>query len=157
MGQSTNAVLFYGFTYEDEVSLNEMTGNEDSGDDWEGYYCRKLGIPESVWPLDSNGNQRRREQLTEEEYNTWSAARDVESKATKDCLVEISNHCSGDYGIPYVHVKEAEITVYRGSNKEITLDMLKINPEWDQQIKKFCEIMGIEFKPCGWRLVSYWC
>jgi hypothetical protein len=134
MGVSTDAILFYGLCWDDEVELGEASDFEtnhfdiDASDNWEEVY--RLRTHRTLDYKDPNY----------EWSDKWPVA--------------ISHHCSGDYPMPYVAVQASEVRAWRGSPKEVT--SLRVPQIWDQQLREFCSIMKIEWQQPKWWLVSYW-
>lgn len=109
MGQSTDALLYYGFDF---LSVEEdHTPEEDELDKWYG---------------------------------------------TKTHGCEVDSHCSGDFPVYFVAVKDSRKTAHRGFPKELAPNALEIKPEWDALLRAFCKEAGIEWQEPGWVLASYW-
>jgi hypothetical protein len=115
MGQSTDAILFYGYTWQDEDEGNLL--------DW--WY-------EEAW--------------------------------NKESPIEIGTHCSAEYEIPYMFVKESESTARRGYPVQIDPDNVASMTsgkcsDWNKQLDQFIEDNDIDLTATegpGWFLVSYW-
>ncbi len=136
MSTSTDAYLFYG------VMLDEDTDflNEENDWDWERLYMIKLGIKE---PDYTNDNKN---------YVIW---RDKKNKIIKELGIDVVSHCSGDYPMYAVIIKETYKTAWRGS--PVQIHSLDYSVHWAKKINKFCEFMGIEINSkIGWWLCSYW-
>lgn len=168
MGQSTNAVLFYGYCWDEETSRPWNIGkecDEDADeDDWETRYANLKGLKE---PTDEFPNRRAADgystpkDYTPEEQaiiDKFSAYWDAKRKLVESSGCEVDSHCSGDCSMPYVCIKKSEITAYRGDMTIVTQDTLKVEPDWDQQLAAFCDLMGIDVKDMkpAWYMVSYW-
>lgn len=139
MGQSTDAILFYGYCWEDETSKPWEIGkdSEDEDDeDWEDRYARLKGLkrPSRPW------------EIIEEHSAHWAAERELVAVLP----VQIDTHCS------FVAVKASKTRAWRGSPMEIT--SLEVKPEWDAQLREFCQLMGIDVgdQQPRWWLVSDW-
>lgn len=145
MGQSTDALLMYGFEIgdsEDGPMFWEDEPDEDDAPEWETFVAAKLGVPH---PGDYSEDKLPEFQVY------WEAKRQV----IAELGVEIERHCSGDYPIYVLTVKDSVSRAWRGDAK--TFDVLPIaEPDWDQQLRSFCELVGIEPKKPTWLLASYW-
>lgn len=162
MSVSTNAVLFYGYCW-DEEDLELVDG------DWEETVLKKRGVvnPWDAMPkeLDEylpgetiSGKRAREEAWTNahrSEIDEWYAAK---QKVREEFDVDISHHCSGECSMPYVAVKEVGVTASRGYPETIDPSMFVVKSEWKEKLDRFMEELEIE-KPQPepkWWLVSYW-
>jgi hypothetical protein len=174
MGQSTNAILFYGYCWTEETSRpweigvdTESDTDDDSDDDWESRYAlTKNCLPPStpfpertVTPTRENGwsstpkDYSTAEQAIIDQHRAyWSAKRTIVEAA----LCCVGTHCSGECPMPYVAVKASETICRRGHMKEIT--SLTVDPTWDEALIAFCAAMGIKTdgQKAAWWLVSDW-
>jgi hypothetical protein len=91
MGQSTDAILFWGYCWEEETSkpwtigVDEDDGGSDEADDegWEGRYALTKGVAPPPVPYDTEANKAQHAAY-------WAAKRDACADA--GCLVD--THCS---------------------------------------------------------------
>lgn len=173
MGQSTNAILFYGYRWTEETSKPWTIGSEDADEDadedtgWEERYALTQGCSPPSTPYPSrevprtreNGynstpkDYSRAEQAIIDEYTAyWKAERNIIESAP--CLV--GTHCSGECPMPYVAISAAHTVTYRGDMNEIT--SLAVDPAWVHQLEVFCKALGIKTagKKAAWWLVSDW-
>lgn len=180
MGVSTDAILFYGYCWDDEDVRNPWEiGREDADDDeddeddatededWEERYARTKGclppttpFPERrVTPTHENGwdstpkDYDAAEQAIIDQYEAyWDAKRKIVEAAT--CLVD--RHCMASCPMAYVAVSESVTTSHRGFPHEIT--SLAVDPTWDAALAEFCAALGIKVdnKKPAWWLVSDW-
>jgi len=135
MGQSTDAILFYGYCWSsDGVQLID----ESFDGDWEDAYVHALGFPEPDDAADQDTYWRKRIRL---------AAR---------CPVEIDSHCSLDCPMPFIAIKKSLTRSWRGSMSKIK--SLAIGKGWNKQLRDFNNLMGINVgnKKPAWWLVSNW-
>jgi len=164
MGTSTDAILFYGYCWDDETS---RPWEIDPDDDWEGRYARTKGcLPPStpfparmVTPTRENGwnstptDYSAEEQAIIDQHTAyWAAKRKLVEEAT--CLID--THCSGECPMPYVAVQASRTISNRGDMNEIT--SLAVDPAWDAALAEFCAAMGIKIdgQKAAWWLVSDW-
>lgn len=172
MGQSTNAVLFYGYCWDEETSEpwnigkddEEEKDSTDDDEDWETRYANLKGLkePAEAYPerhatpfFSTPRNWTPEEQVIVDKYSAyWDAKTDLAESS--GCEVDL--HCHGDAPMPYVCIKKSQITTYRGDMTVITQDTLKVEHDWDQQLVAFCDLMGIDVKDKkpAWYMVSYW-
>jgi hypothetical protein len=163
MGQSTNAMLVYGYN---------LGGEED----WELEGLGEYGeLPDLPWyDADDEGGDfqgaAERHLLAAlagftEEYphgqpqETRRAYFDRKTEAEARLGVKFDTHCSGDY--PMFLLATKVITVYRGSVKDIDMAALAVEPEmngWDEKLRAAVQALGITPKQerPQWLLCSYW-
>jgi|SRR5688572_18153690 len=147
MGQSTDGLLFYGFEIpgsEDDEALPFWKEDEDDDTDWEDFVAAKLGIKEPDVPY------------TEAAKPLYHIYWDQKRAAVDALGVGVETHCSGDYPMYALAVKSASYTAYRGSPIKLSHDQLLGRNEWDDALRRFCELVGIEYQTPGWVLASYW-
>lgn len=137
MGESTDAIFFYGF-HADEGEWDDFLGKE-----WESTFAAKMGTPEPDVDFD-----------TEDHKTLHVAFWEVRKKLVDAEPCEVDTHCSGECPMPYVSVKASKTKAWRGDPQEIK--SLAIDPEWNAQLKKFCELMSIPWQEPKWWLVSDW-
>jgi len=183
MGQSTDAILFYGYCWEDETSRPWTIGaddvNEDDGrdedededdaedDEWEARYARGKGcLPPStpfpermVKPTRENGWSSTPKDYSPAEQaiiDQHTAYWDAKRTIVEAATCGVGTHCSGECPMPYVAVKASETIASRGNMEEIT--SLAVDPAWDTELAAFCAAMGIKTngKKAAWWLVSNW-
>lgn len=177
MGTSTDAILFYGYCWDEETSRPWQIGGDtsddeddednDEKDDWEARYARaKNCLPPStpfpertVTPTRENGwsstpkDYSAAEQAIIDQHRAyWDAKRKLVDAA--ECCV--GTHCSGECPMPYVAVKASCTISNRGYMNEIT--SLAVDPAWNEALAEFCTAMGIKTSGCkaAWWLVSDW-
>jgi hypothetical protein len=131
MGTATNAILFYGYCWEDEASwpwdVDDSSDEDDEEYSWHERYARMKGL-------------------------TDEAARPFIAK--EPCTVE--THCSGECPMPYVAIKASTTLAWRGHPQEIRA--LRTDPAWNKQLAAFCKLLDINIKgkKAAWWLVSDW-
>lgn len=147
MSVSTDGILFFGIAYDEDFDVSRIA--EDNGMssrdfDFENLLESKLGIepPKEEFSKD---------QLESVWRPYWARARELKDKYP--CQVGI--YRSGDYPLYFVYVKSGYYCVNRGYAKEIPSDITP-SPEWADQIRSFCNLMGLPFKQPQWLLVSFW-
>ena len=158
MGQSTDAMLVYGYN---------LGGEED----WELEGLGECGeLPDLPWYDADDGDDdfqgaAERRLLAEIAgfSETWSSENegyfDRERAAKARLGVEFDTHCSGDY--PMFLLATKVITVYRGSVKDIDMAALAVEPEtngWNEKLRAAVQALGITPKQerPQWLLCSYW-
>jgi len=83
----------------------------------------------------------------------WEELYEVRSgNKTEHSPVELDIHCSFDCSMHYLAVKRSLVRAYRGGPKQVKV--LEASPEWEGQLKKFCETMGIKWREPSWWLTS---
>ena len=138
MGVSTNGILFYGFSLDEE---DESCWHTEDEDDWEDVYASTQGVIRPTADYEDN----------KEVYSTYW--RDVWAKA-KEAKCEIGYHCSGEFPIPYVALSVSHKVAGRGD--AVRIENLEIQEDWRETLLTFCEVMKIPWQEPAWYLVSYW-
>ena len=156
MGVSTDAVIFYGILLDKDDCECQFNDNEG---DYEEDYAKKKGWVENDGGLyDEKGEYALDKDSPEgkKAEKIWDKNRAELSKITEDCDVEIGMHCSGDYPMHYVGIKESETFARRGYPVQIDATNLSIETDWVDKLKDYCKTMGIKYKKPSWHLVSWW-
>ena len=177
MTVSTDAILFYGYWWDEETrnpwEIGRVNDDEDDNkvdnaeDGWEERYARTKGclapstpFPDRmVTPTRENGwsstpkDYSSAEQAIIDQYRAyWEVKRKLIEVAP--CLVD--THCSASCPMPYVAVRASVTSSPRGYPTEIS--SLTVDPTWEAILIEFCATLGIEIggKKPGWWLVSDW-
>lgn len=168
MGQSTNAILFYGFCWEESGEPWNVGKDYDDHDDqdssWEDRYARLKGLKEPTVKYPERRGKDGYSSPKDEEYTPdelaakkahqafWAEKRELIEKL----IIECDTHCCSEESMPYVCIKASKIVTHRGSMNEIT--SLEIKSEWEQELRAFCEFMGIDVSGAklAWWQVSDW-
>jgi len=140
MGQSTDAILFYG------LHAEEGEWSDYTGDDWEETFAAKKAL---LKPPKVEYNKKTADLFK----SYWKMKQQIVT--AEPCT--ISSHCSRDCPMPFVAVSASIKRAYRGDPVQISLDLICINTNWKDQLYKFCELMGIPWQEPKWWLVSNWC
>ncbi len=69
-----------------------------------------------------------------------------------DSPVVAAIHCSFSCPMPLVAIQETLVYGYRGYPKQAK--SLTVKLEWEGQLRKFCDIMGIEWQEPAWWVAS---
>lgn len=139
MGTSTDAILFYGYVWDDEGTDRPwITGDDDDDDDdddeedWQERYAAARGVTR---PSES-----------------YAEVLDHASRS----FCEVGTHCSDSCPMGYVAVKASMRVARRGYPQ--TVSELEVGPSWADELRTFCADLGIpvDGKEPAWWLVSYW-
>jgi hypothetical protein len=167
MGVSTNAVLFYGYCWQDECRLF------DDSQGWDRLAALKRGHkdPWDDFPKDlgdsSHPNYVRDYHARNAAIEKWKAGHRAELDGWHELLrgieaefgVELDSHCSGECPMPCLYVKGTETTARRGYPVEMNPDTdFAIGADWQAKLDRWLAEFGVE-KPHPepkWWLVSYW-
>lgn len=156
MGQSTNAILFYGYAWEDEHELFE-----DGEKEWQEVLAIKRGHinPWSTFPEALNHYSKK------DESDLWVANHrtqidewySVKNNISEEFGVEISSHCSGNCPYPYIYAVKSRVLAYRGDVKEIKPEHLEVK-NYKELLAKFVAEFNFELPHLEpkWCLVSDW-
>ena len=149
MGVSTDAMLVYGYVWDDECEL--YPGADE--DEWEEVVLRKRGVPN---PWDSHESTPGWVQDHRAELDAWSAAKKF---VAAEFGVDIDQHGSDQWAVPIVKISGAGRRAARGYPEEMTSGDLAVGEDWDEKLTAFCDEVGIdvsEAKGPGWFLLSWW-
>jgi hypothetical protein len=165
MTVSTDAILFYGYCWDEETHHPWTIGREDDRDqddeNWENRYARVRGVdaPKALFPERTDEHGRPPKDYTAAEQaivDAYLAYWDRKRELTGMSSCEIFTHCSNAFPMPYVCVKASRLHSSRGEMTEVK--SLAVDPIWDLQLAEFCEVLGIrtEGRNPAWWLVSNW-
>jgi hypothetical protein len=133
MGQSTDALLVYGFDLGDEWSEDGLENMLDED------IKAKIRQVEGFHDLEAN-------------ISTYLQANGVEHG------VEIVHHCSCDYSMKLLGIEV--VTAYRGDVQHLDLPELAhrcFAENWAANVGLAANLLGIPEKAPGWMMVSMWC
>lgn len=174
MGTSTDAILFYGYCWDDEdvrypwaLDGEDDAENGDEDDDWEARYARTKGcLPPSApfpdrevprtkangWNSTPKDYSAAEQAIIDQHRAYWKAKRKIVEASA--CVV--NTHCSASCPMAYVAVSTSLTISHRGSPSEIAA--LTVDPVWKDQLAEFCKTMDIKTKgkKAAWWLVSDW-
>ena len=183
MGQSTDAILFYGYCWNDEgVQLLGISDGEDEESEYE--WNEILAVREghkNPWDFyRESGAEAEYERLPYSEreaaYKAWkervgfddmleqwrSVCKSIKSRYN----VDISTHCSCEYPMPYIYIEESKHRAWRGEGKQLDMAQWErwqqpgVYATWEQNLNRFVADLGIDLSEAegpGWFLVSNWC
>jgi hypothetical protein len=151
MGQSTDAILFFGFDLGEDFipPWEDDSPHEDWS--WDDYYAQKKGLK---YPAHLEGLA----EFTPEQSDEYGRYLEERSKLVEAAGAKMSTHCSCEYPMHYVYVRET--LANRGYPKVIDPDSLRVNSDDFKALREFMKEMGIEGyedKEPEWHLVSDWC
>jgi hypothetical protein len=157
MSTSTDAILFYGYAFDDEDQVPWPCERDEDGEeeeeDWEDRWARVNGL---LAPAEPYGDEPRAVEtparLLHQAY--WAARRELATAAG----VDVDIHGYVDCPMYLVAIPSTKRTAHRGD--PVAVDALVVPEGADEQLHTFMAKMGIE-KPPGqerprWWLVSYW-
>jgi hypothetical protein len=132
MGQSTNAILAFGFDlgeFEDLPQSLQIAMEEDGDFEWDKFLYEDYGIE----PIDDYVKQE---------------------AALKQVPIEVIYHCSNSYPMYFLSVRGTKQTALRGYPKAVT-KMLTV-PDAHQALRDFCTKHSITYQEPAWHIFSYW-
>lgn len=143
MGQSTNAIIAFGFDLGEELpdSLQSLM-DEHSSD------------PDEV--LASDAGIALPEYSRERDYKEYAAEREA---ALANLKIDLIEHCSGDYTMYFLAARGSNKKAFRGSPTALDasdLDAGKFGQEAIDAIRSFCERHSIEWQEPKWHIFSMW-
>lgn len=164
MGTSTDALLIYGYVWDDEHDLFGDDGDEE--EEWETRVAVAAGLvdPWAAFPkeIDQLPYDQRRAQ-GDAWRNEHRAELDAWHKAKKAVIasygVEVDRHGSSEWSCPIVQITDAGQRARRGSPKPVTATELTVGTDWDTKLARFVADLGIDVSEAagpGWFLASWW-
>lgn len=159
MGTSTNAILFYGYCWSEEIEL--FPGMDEF--DWPEFILRNQGV-KNPWhdfvkaaPAGEPyvKKEARAQAWVEKKRSAIDKWYEYEKSIKESRGVELNMHCSDEYPIPYLAAKGSETKAYRGSGEEVV--SLDVKPGWHEKLDGWLAEMGVgrpHAEPKWW-LVSY--
>lgn len=179
MGQSTDAILFYGYVWSDE---GHQLWDRSDYDDWYEALAKRRGHA-SPWDLyKSSGAEAAHSNLPYKDqsaaYRAWKDevgfdAMVKEWDAIKDAIeaehpdISVGTHCSGECPMPYICIADTEQTARRGYPEAVNVAKVSETNKawWNAALSDFIETMEIDLSAPeygeapqgpGWFLVSDW-
>jgi hypothetical protein len=160
MSVSTDALLVYGYIWDDEHDLF------DGDDEWDKRIAKQRGVvnPWDAYPAEFEKLPYAERKAKGEEWraanrgalDAWYAARKAISE---EYGVEIDRHGSNQWSVPILKIAGAGFTAARGYPKSVTADNLTVDPTWDDKLRRFATDLGIDTSEAegpGWFLASWW-
>jgi hypothetical protein len=169
MGVSTDAILFYGYIWEDEADLF-ADGDDDY--EWAKSFWLKQGNTD-IWAQYPSGTGGTYDQQRAA-ADTWMAENRQAIQAQREAIkaveegfgVDIGYHGSDQWRVPYLYVVESHIRAWRGGPKEVE-DLVMPSPgdewvhSWKEKLDSFADTFEIDLSEakepgCRWWLCSWW-
>lgn len=153
------AKLLYGIDYGDEGFWpTDYTAEEDEDGEELELEDKILSVyfPEIAKekPTDSPANWQDK---TDPSVIAYYAYWDKKWEALKQAPhIDETRHGSDGYSCKALYIEESYTSVDYGDSKDFGQKLPETNPTWRDQIKEFCDKMGIEFKEPQWLLLAYW-
>lgn len=140
MGQSTNAILAFGFDLGEELPESlQIAMEEDEDFEWDRFLAEDSGV---IYP-DYGA------------YNVHGEYAQAEKEALAKVHIQVILHCSYDYPMYFLSIRGTEQTACRGYPRTIDTAMQGIGDQ-RQALKDFCTKHGIEYKEPQWYIFSMW-
>lgn len=180
MGQSTNAILFYGYCWNEEGDIfSEGENTEDDEDverdEWSHRVAKKRGHmdPWNSYPRDEietlpyyREQRAAGEKWAEDNRQALDKWHEVIKAIEAEFGVDVGYHCSCDCPMSYVFVVASCTTARRGYPEKINPNAI-LDPgatevmDWNERLDKWFKELGVSKPPGqdapGWWLVSHWC
>lgn len=160
MGVSTDAILFYGYCWDEE-----WYGEEPAwAGDWETAYAAARGViaPTATYPerVGSDGHLRPTDYSAEEQaiidqYSAyWKAQREVVTASS----ALVGEHCSNECRMTFVAIRASVTKAHRGDPRQILSLDIDSAWRWQSQLEEFCDLLQIDVsgKKLGWWMASWW-
>jgi hypothetical protein len=157
VGVSTDAILFYGYVWEDEDSDPLGIGDKE----WSEVVLEKRG-EKNPWHDYPAEDERLPYEERRKKGDAWAADHRAEIDAwyakkravVAEFGVDVCRHCSGDCPMLYISTKEHLAS--RGN--PVRIESLVIEPGSNAKLDRFLQEFGVRppASGLGWWLVSYW-
>lgn len=164
MGMSPSAELFYGFCLTEEETTEELREEEWCTnalyDDFEPENPRPDGEPGNYFHLDYRSDEYKELRAKNRQwYDENCEAIQAHDEEKREHYRKKTFGCStGWYGVDgwspmTVYIDKSMIRADWESSK-ISDGSLTVWSGWDEQLKQFCELIGIEYQEPGWCLTA---
>lgn len=137
MGQSTNAIMAFGFDLGEELPESFTYEDEDGEFEMDKFLAQDFGIDMPEWTP-----------------GVGSEFFDKERAAISKIPVEIIDHCSGDYPMHFLAVRGTENSARRGYPEKAP--QRPIEQSEIDALRAFCEKHDIEWQEPCWHIFSMW-
>lgn len=134
MGQSTDAILFYGFLFEGEDELPEFITDAGFDDFYE--YVKS----QSMLPM----------------YGEPGHSFEAQRKYREALPVDLVHHCSGDYPMYGLAVNGTVMTAHRGTPITLENGLPDVADDMEQAFMSWAAERGIDAPDPKWILCSNW-
>lgn len=143
MGQSTDALMAFGFDLGEDEELPEAFRESMRGEDGDDF------DPDVALPRDYGFDVPQFSTVIS--YKKYAAARDA---ALAQIPVDIVAHCSGEYTMRFLCVRGTSVKARRGYPSEAP--QRTIAPSEIDALRAFCDKHGIEWQEPRWYIFSMW-
>lgn len=134
MGNSADADVIYGFV----IGGEGYPGDDPFSSDWEERYADACGYPEPTIPYESSS------QAKAEHRAYWDKKHDLVEAAK--CEVVSEGSMSDGYTTEYVTHRGPLTRCSWDSPTELDLQKITPKPEWDKELREFCDVLGIPWQ-----------
>jgi hypothetical protein len=149
MGQSTDAIVFYGYCWHGEDQ--DFTADMDEVAET---ILKQRGRTDP-WSSHPGGHAP---EWVADNSTAIDAWHDAKEAVKAGFGVDWGTHCSDGCPMPYLYIPETEITARRGYPEPLT--SLKVDLAWKPKLDAFLQAQGIEppegENQPGWWTASYW-
>ena len=155
MGVSTDAILCFGVSLEEETEL--PWDDFDELEEWWVEYVWDFSPPFEIYDEDGYflDGINKDDPIVEDYYDRRN---EFKEKVLPLLPVEVVRHCSCNYPMHIIIPKGVEWRAWRGYPQKIDPTKLTVTEQQIQQLLDFCERYKIEFEgEPAWWLVSDWC
>jgi hypothetical protein len=146
MTVSTNALLYYGFTFTEEEYEPPWKKEDDEDHDSDDWLCELLGGPKEPDVEWSEASE-----VKQQFHEYW----DAKKKFIEELPIMIGWHCYIDYPMYFICIRESHHEAYRGYPVQLKDSIVK-NLGWDPTLQEYCKKLGIEWQQPQWELAPLW-
>ncbi len=140
MGNSAEAILFYGFPIQD--NSEEEVSNDDLLENWQYKLATIAGVQEPA------------ELYTDSTSPLYRAYFKAKHKVLEAEPCTVGMHGCGDELQSLVAIKASKVSADWGDPQRIK--GLEILPQWIDALRAFCGKLGITWQEPGWYIASYY-
>ncbi len=142
MGQSTNAIIAFGFDLGEELpeKLSELMEEHES--DTDDVLAEECGISLPQYAIGCD----------------YTAYRESKDSALASIKINLIEHCSGDCPMYFLAARGSDHTAARGDPTALDVDAMNVKFEQEiEAMRAFCDRNGIEWQEPKWHIFSMWC
>lgn len=143
MGSEPHGLVFYGFPLVDEDGepVNPWASEDDEEEEGDDPYCdwgERLAIARGAAKPEHK------------DYNSsdWGTFFKKKAEAKEASPINVALAGYGECLIDCIVIKESYVRAEWG--EVLPLKTLETKPEWDGQLREWCETLGIEYRQPGW-------
>lgn len=162
MGQCAEAILFWGYVWDEEGEPWNISPTDPDAEEcygvWEKRLRKRTGFSQAnPWKEAPSGDAAAKAWAKHNRKHIdayYEAERAHVKTHARGC--KVGDHCCDAAEMPYVAIEASETCIEWGEAIALDAARLVVKPEWEADIKAFCEVMGIDVgsRRLGWWVVA---